>query len=76
MARYGSDKPDTRFGMELHCLNDVFADTGFKIFRSVLDVKGEVDCIVVENACRPLFRKQLDQLRNMRRSMAQRRWPS
>lgn len=62
MACYGSDKPDTRFGMELHCLNDVFADTGFKIFRSVLDVKGEVDCIVVENAADRYSRKQLDQL--------------
>ena len=62
MARYGSDKPDTRFGMELHCLNDVFADTGFKIFRSVLDVKGEVDCIIVENAADRYSRKQLDQL--------------
>ena len=62
MARYGSDKPDTRFGMELHCLNDVFADTGFKIFRSVLGVKGEVDCIVVENAADRYSRKQLDQL--------------
>ncbi len=62
MARYGSDKPDTRFGMELHCLNDVFADTGFKIFRSILDVKGEVDCIVVENAADRYSRKQLDQL--------------
>ncbi len=62
MARYGSDKPDTRFGMELHCLNDVFADTGFKIFRSVLDAKGEVDCIVVENAADRYSRKQLDQL--------------
>lgn len=62
MARYGSDKPDTRFGMELHCLNDAFADTGFKIFRSVLDVKGEVDCIVVENAADRYSRKQLDQL--------------
>ena len=62
MARYGSDKPDTRFGMELHCLNDVFADTGFKIFRSILDAKGEVDCIVVENAADRYSRKQLDQL--------------
>ena len=62
MARYGSDKPDTRFGMELQCLNDVCADTGFKIFRSVLDVKGEVDCIVVENAADRYSRKQLDQL--------------
>ena len=70
MARYGSDKPDTRFGMELHCLNDVFADTGFKIFRSVLDVKGEVDCIVVENAADRYSRKQLDQLQEYAKASA------
>lgn len=62
MARYGSDKPDTRFGMELHCLNEVFAKTGFKIFRSVLDEGGEVECIVAKQAAGRYSRKQLDQL--------------
>jgi aspartyl-tRNA synthetase len=41
MDRYGSDKPDTRYGMEINDLADVFANTEFKIFKSVLE-KGEV----------------------------------
>jgi aspartyl-tRNA synthetase len=41
MDRYGSDKPDTRFGMEITDLADVFANTEFKIFKSVLE-KGHV----------------------------------
>ena len=41
MDRYGSDKPDTRFGMEITDLADVFANTEFKIFKGVLE-KGEV----------------------------------
>ncbi|MBL9146416.1 MAG: aspartate--tRNA ligase [Verrucomicrobiaceae bacterium] len=41
MDRYGSDKPDTRYGMEITDLADVFANTGFKIFKGVLE-RGEV----------------------------------
>ena len=42
MARYGSDKPDIRFGMELADLGDVFSDTGFKAFAGVLESGGLV----------------------------------
>ncbi|MBR5005244.1 MAG: aspartate--tRNA ligase, partial [Erysipelotrichaceae bacterium] len=35
MARYGSDKPDTRFGMEIHNVNDVFANTEFAVFKTI-----------------------------------------
>ena len=45
MERYGSDKPDTRFGVELKDLGDVFAGTSFKVFRGALDNGGVVKAI-------------------------------
>lgn len=45
MNRYGSDKPDTRFGLELVELSDVFAQSAFKVFRSALDAGGVVKAI-------------------------------
>ena len=45
MDIYGSDKPDTRFGMQITDLGDVFAATEFKIFRSILDSGGVVRAI-------------------------------
>ncbi|MEI6177323.1 MAG: aspartate--tRNA ligase [Verrucomicrobiota bacterium] len=45
MDIYGSDKPDTRFDMKITDLADVFADTGFKIFRGILDGGGVVRAI-------------------------------
>lgn len=48
MARYGSDKPDIRFGMELIDLSDIFKDSGFKVFDSVLANGGQVKAINVK----------------------------
>ncbi len=45
MDLYGSDKPDTRYGMEITDLADVFGATEFKIFRSILDGGGVVRAI-------------------------------
>ncbi len=45
MNRYGSDKPDTRFAMEITDLGDVFRDTQFKVFRGALDNGGVVKAI-------------------------------
>ncbi|MFI5028786.1 MAG: aspartate--tRNA ligase [Solirubrobacterales bacterium] len=42
IARYGTDRPDTRFGLELVDLADALADTEFKVFRSVIDSGGAV----------------------------------
>jgi aspartyl-tRNA synthetase len=42
LARYGTDKPDTRFGMEIADLSDAFAKTGFKAFAGVLEAGGVV----------------------------------
>ena len=40
MERYGSDKPDTRFGMELQDLSDTVKDVDFMVFRSALEAGG------------------------------------
>ncbi len=45
MDRFGSDKPDTRFGMEITDLAEVFRDTQFKVFRGALDSGGVVKAI-------------------------------
>lgn len=57
MERYGSDKPDTRFGMELVELTEVFADTEANVFKAPC-VKG----IRLENGGEDLTRKQIDAL--------------
>lgn len=48
MARYGSDKPDLRFGMELIDLSGIFKDSGFKVFDTVLAGGGQVKAINVK----------------------------
>ncbi len=58
---YGSDKPDLRFEMELVDLSDELRDTDFAPFRSALDAKGEVKCIVVKGKA-DYSRKQTDEL--------------
>lgn len=62
MERYGSDKPDTRFGMELQDLSDVVKDVDFMVFRSALDAGGSVRAIVAKNAASVLTRKEIDKL--------------
>ncbi len=47
MDRYGSDKPDLRFGMEIVDLTDLLSNTGFKVFRSTVDGGGVVRCLNV-----------------------------
>ena len=45
MGKYGSDKPDLRFGMELIEMNDIVANSGVKVFSSVIEKGGEVKCL-------------------------------
>ena len=62
MRRYGSDKPDLRFGMELQDLSDELRDTDFAPFASVLEAKnGRIKAIVVKGKA-DYSRKQLDEL--------------
>ena len=62
MNRYGSDKPDTRFGMEILDLSDVVKNCGFGVFTSAIENGGSVRCIVAKNAAATLTRKEIDKL--------------
>lgn len=62
MSRYGSDKPDTRFGMEIQDLSDIVKDTEFSVFSSAIAAGGSVRAIVAKNAAGVLTRKEIDKL--------------
>ncbi len=60
MARYGSDKPDTRFGLEIHELSRLFAGTEFNAFRGVIESGGVIRGL--NAGARELSRAELDGL--------------
>ena len=62
MERYGSDKPDTRFGFELKKLNDTVAGCGFKVFTDALEHGGDVRGICVDGGVDHFSRKEIDKL--------------
>lgn len=62
MERFGSDKPDLRFAMELCNVNDVFANTEFKVFQDVLANHGVIQAMVVKGRADKFSRKDLDKL--------------
>ncbi|WP_078390872.1 aspartate--tRNA ligase [Shouchella patagoniensis] len=62
MNRYGSDKPDTRFGMELIELSEVLKDTDFKVFKSAIESGGIVKGLKLEGGADQMSRKEIDAL--------------
>ncbi len=62
MNRYGSDKPDTRYGMELYDLSDIVKDCGFGVFSGPVSEGGSVRGITAKNAVKTLTRKEIDKL--------------
>ena len=64
MERYGTDKPDLRFGLEIKDLSDIAAQSDFSIFRSVMAKGGKVKGICAPG-CATYTRKQLDDLNKM-----------
>lgn len=62
MERFGSDKPDMRYGMEIIDVSETVAGCGFAPFESALDAGGSVRGINAKNACEKLTRKELDKL--------------
>jgi aspartyl-tRNA synthetase len=61
MARYGLDKPDTRFGMELKEISDIVKDSGFKVFADVVKKGGIVKALNAKG-CMEMSRKEIDDL--------------
>lgn len=59
--RFGSDKPDLRFGMELYDVSDIFAGSGFMVFQNTLKAGGVIKCIAVPG-CAEYTRKEVDDL--------------
>lgn len=62
MERFGSDKPDTRFGMEITDISDIVKNSGFGVFSSAINDGGSVRAITAKNAAKTLTRKEIDKL--------------
>ncbi|WP_282140511.1 aspartate--tRNA ligase [Cytobacillus oceanisediminis] len=62
MDRFGSDKPDTRFGMELTDLSEIVKESSFKVFAGAVASGGQVKAINVKNGAGKYSRKDIDAL--------------
>ncbi len=62
MERYGSDKPDTRVGFELKCLNDTVKDCSFPVFTDALAAGGDVRGINMNGCSDKFSRKDVDKM--------------
>ena len=60
IRRFGNDRPDMRFGLELEDITDIFKDTEFKVFKDVVKKNGVIKCLKVKDA--KLSRKDIDDL--------------
>lgn len=62
MKKYGSDKPDLRFGLEINDVTDIFEKSEINIFKNVIENKGKINAIVIENNFDKFTRKYIDSL--------------
>ncbi|MGN1081378.1 MAG: aspartate--tRNA ligase, partial [Acutalibacteraceae bacterium] len=69
MERYGSDKPDIRYGMEIQDISELVRDCGFGVFASAVENGGSVRAIVAKDAVGVLSRKEIDKLTEMVRGI-------
>ena len=72
--RFGSDKPDLRFGMEIVDLADTVAGTEFKVFADVLKKGGQIRALNAKQSGEALSRKALDDLTDSPKLMARKAW--
>ncbi len=75
LDKYGSDKPDLRFGMELFEMNDIFAKSEFRVFQSALETGGVVKCIVAPKSA-DMSRKEVDALTEVAKSFGAKGMPT
>jgi aspartyl-tRNA synthetase len=68
LNKYGSDKPDLRFGMELQDVSEIFAKSDFRVFQSALEVGGVIKCIVAVG-CADYSRREVDDLTEVAKSL-------
>ena len=69
IERYGSDKPDTRYGLEIYDLSETVKGCGFGVFTGALEAGGSVRGITAKNAVNTLTRKEIDKLTEMVRGI-------
>ena len=68
VEKFGTDKPDLRFGMELQDVSDIFVKSEFRVFQSALEAGGIVKCIVAPG-CADYSRKEVDALTETAKSL-------
>ncbi len=62
MERYGSDKPDLRFGYELKDISKIFNNSEFNAFKNTIDNKGKIKCIKIDGSAEEFSRKGISKL--------------
>lgn len=62
IEKYGSDKPDLRFGMEINDITDIFSNTEIGFFKSNIENGGVINAIVAKGAASKYSRKEIDKL--------------
>jgi len=75
LDKYGTDKPDLRFGMELIDVSDVFAKSEFRVFQSTLEAGGVIKCIVAPRSA-DMSRKEVDALTEVAKSFGAKGMPT
>ena len=74
MDKYGTDKPDLRFSMELVDVSDIFAKSEFRVFQSTLEAGGVIKCIVAPESA-GMSRKEVDKLTDVAKSLGAKGMP-
>src|SRR6185369_393747 len=75
LEKYGSDKPDLRFGMELIDVSEVFAKSEFKVFQGALAAGGVIKCIVAPKSA-DMSRKEVDALTEVAKTFGAKGMPT